>query len=372
MKTFNKPDWNNSIINVSATMAEFVGAPNANPTLPQLKQQIAGKRMVVYVVFDGMGVRPLAVHGQRAQFLAAHKIADITSTFPSTTTCATTTIVTNTYPLQHGWFGWSMYFPNVDKCVDIYPGTISGSDGEKIICDYPIADNKDFFFLHGDGRCSVSTVAPPYLSAGRTRNYDFDPSNLDEFFVRLDEACCQSGNNFVYAYCPEPDHTMHDIGVKDERIGAIIEKINDNMQRLAAAHPDVCFVITADHGHIDVEGYVELYKDRQINDMLACPPYCEARATAFRVKPECMDEFYRLFTARYGEDFVLFPSKQLVEKGYFGPVGDKGYLLGDFVAVGTYTNKIMIVYEDKPDEPRFKGHHTSLTDEMFVPLVVVN
>ena len=41
MKKFIKPNWSKSNLNISATLAEFLGAPNTNKTLPKLKSELA-------------------------------------------------------------------------------------------------------------------------------------------------------------------------------------------------------------------------------------------------------------------------------------------------------------------------------------------
>ena len=69
------------------------------------------------------------------------------------------------------------------------------------------------------------------------------------------------------------------------------------------------------------------------------------------------------------EDFILRKSQDLIDEGYFGPKGDMGYLLGDYIAIGTFTHKTAIM---TPISHKFKGHHTSLTEEMEVPLIIFN
>ena len=42
------------------------------------------------------------------------------STFPSTTTNATTSLACNLLPLEHGWLGWKLYFEEINQNNDIY------------------------------------------------------------------------------------------------------------------------------------------------------------------------------------------------------------------------------------------------------------
>ena len=42
-KKFIKPNFKNNIINISATLAEFLGCPNNKPTLPILKEDEINK-----------------------------------------------------------------------------------------------------------------------------------------------------------------------------------------------------------------------------------------------------------------------------------------------------------------------------------------
>ena len=43
MKEFIKPNFKRSNVNISATLAEFLGAPNRNATLPELETELKKK-----------------------------------------------------------------------------------------------------------------------------------------------------------------------------------------------------------------------------------------------------------------------------------------------------------------------------------------
>ena len=365
MKKLIKPDWENSNINISATLAEFLNAPNNNKTLPILKEELnKGYKNVVFICLDGMGINPIKKNLKRKDFLRKNIVQTLTSTFPSTTTNATTSLTTNKLPLEHGWLGWSLHFEEIKRNVDIYLHSDSQT-GEKVDFIYPIVDNGDCYFDHAKTDYKITPILPIYVQT-KTEKIAFE--NDDEMIEKIREVCLQDGKQFVYAYSPEPDATMHEFGVTSKQAKEKIKAINESVEKLYNDLEDTLIIITADHGQVDVKGYTEFYKDKELNDMLECVPYLDARTPAFIVKKGMEQEFEVKFNKKYGKDFKLFKTKDLIEQNYFGERGNHGKILGDYIAVGTYTHKQFISYENMP---RFKGHHTSLTEEMLVPLILL-
>lgn len=369
MKKFILPDFTRSNINVSATLAEFLGAPNTNATLPMLKAELAKDyKNVVFICFDGMGIYPLEQNLEKNDYLLRHKADTLVSTFPSTTTCATTSLTTNRLPLEHGWFGWSVYFEKIKRNINIFINTDSWTNEAVDVTEASPLNSFAHYFDNVQTDYEINTVFPPYVKVAhpeRNTEWNFD---MGEFFEHIKRICNKPGKQFVYAYNNQPDHSMHEYGVTCEHTGEMIRDISRRMERLAAETRDTLFIVTADHGQIDVEGFVELYEDKKLYDMLEIYPYLEPRAIAFKVKDECKKEFEGYFPQKYGEDFTLFTSKELIDRGFFGNIGDKANLLGDYIAIGTYTHKIALF---TPESMRFKGHHTSLTEEMEVPLILI-
>ena len=116
MKKFIKPNFKKSNLNISATLAEYIGAPNKNATLPILEKELnKGYKNVVFICFDGLGIYPLKKNLDKNDFLLKNIKQKLRSTFPSTTTNATTSLMFNQLPLEHGWFGWSLYFENINQ-----------------------------------------------------------------------------------------------------------------------------------------------------------------------------------------------------------------------------------------------------------------
>ncbi len=362
---FTKPDFDNNIINVTATLAEYFGAKNSNPVLPVLKEKLSENyEKVVFILFDGMGMHPLKVNLSQDDFLFKNLKAELTSTFPSTTTNATTSVNTNLSPLEHGWFGWILYFEEIDKILALFPH-VDASTGEKVDYKYPLKPSDDYWFEKAKTDYEITTVMPRYCKGGKTNSIiAHTPS---ECLAAIKSVCDKEGKQFIFCYCPEPDMTMHDFGVTSKEAKKLIEQISHGLSDLKNQTKNALFIVIADHGQIDVKGEIEFYKDKELNKMLLCPPYLDARTPAFKVKPEYKSDFYNIFTNRYGKDFVLYKTEDLIKEGYFGKRGEYGYLLGDFIAIGTDTDKLFLPF---PAEHVFKGHHTSLTREMLVPLII--
>lgn len=366
MTTFIKPNWENSNLNISATLAEFLGAPNKNKTLKVLKDELEkGYKNVVFICLDGFGINPININLDDNSLLKKNIKQVLTSTFPSTTTNATTSLLCNKQPLEHGWFGWSMHFEKIERNLDIYLHSDSQT-GEKVDYEYPIDSSVVHYFDNASSDYEINTVLPPYVKV-KNEEKKISIQNEVEMCDAIRQICLKSGKQFVYAYLPEPDSTMHEFGVSSKESKQKISEIHAQIEKLYNDLTDALIVITADHGQIDVEGFIEFYKDKEMIDMLECTPYLDARTPAFIVKNGKESDFEQLFKERYGKDFKLFKTKDLIDDGWFGERGDFGYLLGDYIAMGV-THKQFISYENMK---RFKGHHTSVTEEMEVPLIIL-
>lgn len=367
MKKYTKPNWKKSNLNISATLAEYLGAPNNNPVLPLLKKELdKDYKNVVFICFDGMGIHPIKKNLYKNSLLRKNIKQVLTSTFPSTTTNATTSLACNKMPLEHGWLGWSLHFADINRNLDIYLHKDSQT-GEKVDFEYPIADNSDCYFNHATKEIEITPILPEYV---RTQCEDKKIAITNEFELcnAIKTVCARQGKQFIYAYLPDPDHTMHDNGVSSAQAKERINSINQQIEAIYNQLDNTLIIISADHGHIDVEGHIEFYKDEETNTLLKCPAYLDGRTPAFIVKDGKHKEFKKLFNKKYGKDFKLHKSADLIKKGYFGKTGKYGYLLGDYIGIGTFTHK-QFLNNDKI--PHFKGHHTSLTEEMLVPLIIL-
>ncbi len=367
-KEFIFPDFTNSNLNISSSLAKYLNSYNDKPTIKLLDDELnKNYKNIVFICYDGLGINPININLDEDTLLKKNIKMELTSTFPSTTTNATTSLLSNKYPLEHGWFGWSLYFENIGKNVDIFKDTESSTGIKLEISNKPIK-KQDYYFDNTNTDYEINTVLPKYVEVKNEKNnHVFE--TIDDFYNNIHTILNRSNKQFIYAYMGEPDTTMHEYGVTSNEAKTLINKINDKTEELFNKTNNTLFIITADHGQIDIEGYVDFYNDKKLMDMLKIYPYLDARAVAFKLKDGYNLEFEKYFNEKYNEDFILYKSKDLIKKGVFGKKGNMGDLLGDYIAIGTYTNKTAIM---TPISHKFKGHHTSLTDEMLVPLILFN
>jgi len=372
------PDFNNSILNVSSTLMNYLGKENGSTKIKMLEEMLAkNNKNVALIIIDGLGQRVLETHLSKNSFLRKHTVQTITSVFPSTTTNATTTLITATPPAAHGWFGWAMDFKEISKTVVLFKN-----------CDYytgdPLAED-DFtrkrlpfkhFFSHPRDEVDVCMFMPSSINMKNEGEECHYFSDLNDLINKLNWICKEEGTKFLYGYYSELDSVMHEFGADSRSTKEVLEQLDAQLKKLASNNPDSLFVITADHGHIDIKGFVDIYKDEEVMQLLDANLSLEPRAAAFRVKSGMKEKFKQAFS-KYSADFNLIETSDLIEKGIFGKFDNSAHkeFLGDFIAVGTETNKMMVFADDKryyKSKSPYKGHHTGLTEaEMVVPLIIV-
>ena len=360
-----KPNYKKSILNVSATLADFLGKENDKTKLKVLQKELRkGYKNVIYMCLDGFGIYPIECNLKKDDFLRKNVKIKITSTCLATTTVATTTLQTPQYPMEHGYFGWSMYFEELDKNVDIYLG--KDSLKHEPVDMNKISDYLKFtpYFAEVNNGYKTNTVT----SYQPTQGINFHYNTFDEFFNVLNKICKRKTKQFVYAYNEYPDHTMHDYGVNSKEAYDVINDLNARIEKFIKANPDTLLIITPDHGHLDVKGYIEMYKDEKLYSTLETRPYLEPRITAYKVKPDREQEFLKEMK-KYKKDLKLYKTEDFVKKGYLWARTDKIKRLGDYISVMKNDYKILLINDDSP---LFKGHHAGLSKkEMILPLIIV-
>lgn len=370
------PNFHANIVNVSATLAEYLGQPNHHTTLPTLQKALNehNYKNIVYLVVDGMGSRIMAKNLPVKSFLRRHQAQEITSVFPPTTVAATTTILSAMTPAEHGWFAWSVDFDG--EVIELFPNRNFYT--KELTKDRQFADHQlpyQYFFAQKPTDRTLYGVMPDIVSQPlRLTNYH-EYHTWRQMTKHLRGLCKQPDRKFVYAYFADLDATMHHYGTTSRPARKLLHTIDHDITKLVKTCPDTLFVITADHGQIDLQGYTPIYADPAITDCLKHPISLDPRGACFTLKPGKTAAFQAAFQ-KYTDDYTLFPTQTLIDQGVFGGVPSPAYRkhLGDFIAIGNQNGKMLVFAprkEYREHDHLYRAHHTGLTaEEVFVPLII--
>ena len=231
-RNFIKPNFKNSIVNISATVADFLGCPNDKPILPFLAEELRKDyKNIVFFILDGLGMHPMRTHLSERSFLVRNIRQTLTSVFPSTTTNATTSLLSNLYPMEHGWFGWSLYFEELRREINIFTA-VDSFTGEKIDEDYVKRRLPAKPFYKSSKIYRPSAIVPEFWHGDEDDRTVF--RDIDDMFSLVKSCCAERGKRFLYVYCPEPDSVMHKFGVSSPQSGEVIKKLNDLLEKLSS------------------------------------------------------------------------------------------------------------------------------------------
>lgn len=360
------PEYDRSLLSLICSVTAHFSAGSAHPTLPEADRLLASRpKNVVLMLFDGMGAQALRRCLGAESFLRKNQTGELSSVFPSTTVAAVTTLYSAKSPAEHGWLGWSPYFPHEDKIVDAFTNNLK--DSQTQAAPYSVAKK----YL------PYRTVFERIREAGEAQAHEISAFGdtyaveFDDIFAQTAALCQAPGRKYLYCYWGEPDLSMHRFGYCGAQSRAWIERIDDACAKLCARLSDTLVFIIADHGHRAVD-YDVVSDFPELAAMCLRPTAIEPRAAAFFIKPACRDAFPAAFHAAFGrENYLLLSKDEVLARGLFGsgtPHADFADMLGDYLAVAV-GGKCLVWNEHSK---RFASHHAGLTrNEMRVPLIVV-
>lgn len=374
------PNYEHCILNTITSILKYYNVETKHKSLESLDKVLEKKyRNVILLILDGMGEHILGNISPNGYFVQ-NKIDCLTSVYPSTTTAALTTYYSGKPPFETGWIAWSQYFKEYGRAIDMLPHKesylkedISGArmDVFKNIVNYESVFEK---IEKSSPNVKAFEVMPKYSDRRAKRSFVAD--DINEIMENLETLCELPGDKFIMAYSDKPDGLLHKYGTDseearnyvleaEEKVKALQEKLGD----------DTVIIISADHGHKNIEKSYSLLEHPEIMECLYMPMSLESRIVGFWVKEDMKKKFEERFNKVCGEDFWLMTKQEFLEKHFLG-FGEKhpkiDEFLGNYVALSTSSSMIIVETFLAEGKPVKKSTHCGLTkDEMEVPVIVI-
>jgi len=391
-----------SIYNIPPTILSiFQAGVSGRETIPKkiIEDYLDGVNKVVLLVVDSMGYKNFLsppIKDFILKILSNNStIVPITSTFPSTTTTALTTINTGVTPQEHGMIGYTMYLKEYGLIANMIDFTPAYDYRWGILLEMGL-DPKEFLGVETTYEILNKEGIKPYVI---TRHKDsplsrmlcsgakiFNYINSSDLFVILRKLLESKVNeeSYVCAYWDLLDAISHIYGPFSEEALAELSSFlysykNEFIDKLKPeVAKETLLMITADHGQSEVseENTIFASDHSELMDKLWIPPTGDSRAAFLYVKPGRINEVKDYINRRLRDKLLVLNSNEATEEGLFGIRSYKKRIsdrVGDLIML-PYAN-YSFAYRHRGLEKEFimKGSHGGLSeDEMLVPFICKN
>ncbi len=375
------PNYEHCILSTITSILKYYNVNTKHKSLENLDKILEKKyRNVVFLVLDGMGEHILGNISPNGYF-AENKIDCVTSVYPSTTTAALTTYYAGKPPYETGWIAWSQYFKEYGRSLDMLSHKESYLKEdiskarmnvfEKIVNYTSVFEQIE----SASPKVRAFEVMPKYSDRRSRRTVTAD--DIDEIMENIEVLCELPGENFIMAYSDKPDGLLHKFGTDSDEAKEYVLEAEKKVKELAEKlSDDTLIIISADHGHKNIEKAYSLLEYPEIMECLYMPMALESRTVTFWVKDDMKKVFEERFNSIFKDEFWLMTKEEFLEKHFLG-YGEKhpkiDEFLGNYIALSISSSIITIETFLAEGKPVKKSTHCGLTeDEMEVPVIVIN
>lgn len=360
-------DPKNTLTNVGNSILGFFDVPKFHDSFAPLDKVLkeTKKEKIALILLDGMGKVIFDTYKNDIPFLYSHILTEYKSVFPPTTVAATTTLTTGKYPIETCYLGWTQYFDTRKAFINVFPSNNAFDHSQFFspsVTSLELRTTYIWDLINKTLKHNATNISSFFK---KTFNKEDD---FEAFFEDADKLIKE--HDFVYVYSTNPDHLLHEHGIKNEVIRENVIYLESKVKELVENNPDTLFILTADHGFADIEEInFKLHQDfldTLDDDVFSIEP----RFATVSVKDEA--KFLELTNKYYSDYFYIKTKKELLEEHAFG-YGEP-HPLFDLT-----TKNYFLIAKDKycfyqSEEPiGFKGTHAgSLDSETEIYLLIFN
>jgi len=376
------PDYNHCILGTMASVLKNYNANCSCQSNKALDKILSEKKYknIIFFILDGLGeyiLNDVSPDG----FFNQNKIDCVTSVFPSTTTAALTSYYSGKVPYETGWIAWSQYFKEYGRALDMFSHKDSYI-GEPLKNPLKEVFKTDLDYTsvftqieEASPNVKAFEIEPAYAERRAKRSIIAD--NIDELISSIEDVVTMPSNNFILAYCDNPDGLLHKFGTDSAEAKEFILDAEKKLQCLRnKLRDDSLIIVTADHGHKNVDKTYSILDYPELMECLIIPPSFESRALNFWVKEDMKKTFEDRFNNLFEKEFWLMTKDEFLNKYKFLGTGVKHPKIDDFVgnyiALSVAGSMIRIETYLAEGKKIKKSTHCGLSkEEMAVPIIIL-
>ncbi len=376
------PNYEHSILNTITSILKYYHVETNHKSSEKIDQLLYKReyKNVILLILDGLGEHILNKISSKG-YLNQNKIDCVTSVYPSTTTAALTTYYSGRPPYETGWIAWSQYFKEYGRAIDMFSHNESYMreplkkplmDVFKTIVNYETIFDK---IEKASSDVKAYEIEPEY--AERRAKRAIKANNIDELIMNINDLCLMPSKKFIFAYSDNPDGLLHDFGTTSEEVETFVKETEKKIEKMVKDFDeDTILIISADHGHKDIEKVYKLLDYPEIQECLIMPASLESRILAFWVKEDMKEIFVQRFNKAFGKEFWLMTKETFLDKYHFLGYGNKHKkiddFIGNYIALSVGGSSIQLGTFLTEGKPIKKSTHCGLTkEEMEVPVIVI-
>lgn len=376
------PDYNHCILGTINSILKYYNDEIKQKTSEKLDKILNEKQYknVIFLILDGLGEN-IINNSSPNGYLKKNQIDLVTSVYPSTTTAALTSYYSGKAPIETGWIAWSQYFKEYGRALDMFSHNESYMretlkkpmiDVFKTIMKYESIFEK---IEKASPDVKAYEIEPEYAERRALRS--IDANNIDELFMNIKDLINSPDRKFILAYSDNPDGLLHKYGTKSEEVRKFIIETENKIEEMCKEFDeDTLLIISADHGHKDIEKSYTLLDYPEIQECLIMPASLESRVLSFWVKENMKDVFVQRFNNVFENEFWLMTKEEFLDNYNFLGFGEKHSkiddFIGNYVALSTAGSIIRLETFLAEGKEVKKSTHCGLSrEEMEVPVFVI-
>ncbi len=337
------------------------------------------------------------------RFSTQGRVSKLTSQFPSTTAAHVTCLHTGLDVGQSGVYEWNYYEPLVDNIISPLLFSYSADKVTRDTLKRAAIPASHYF----PQQTFYQTLRQLGVQSHILQSQTYTPSTYSNVVFRgatvhpystLAEACKTlltllttrtQTPGYYYLYFDRIDTACHNHGPSswqfEKAVDAFFQQLEQLFfKQLRGKAMNTLFIMTADHGQVEVEPQNTYYLNIQFPDIVrylktnrqgtVLVPAGSARDMFLYVKEEYVDKLVVELQQRLLGRAEVYRTSELLNEHFFGKQLPSATFLERVgnVVILPYKNESVWWYEEGKFTMRFQGHHGGLTpEEMEIPLLLL-